>query len=132
MSVFFSLQISLFFFENQFLEKPVFKTSFFNHPNTLVEPCGNTRTKSVFAPDSREQNLAAWVLLSPDGREVMCGCDKTVRVWSICTGEDGTIDELRLKRVIGVAPTVPRALGCRNADAVEPELARRILCDIEE
>ena len=25
-----------FFFENQFLEKLVFKTSFFNHPNTLV------------------------------------------------------------------------------------------------
>ena len=24
-----------FFFENQFLEKLVFKTSFFNHPNTL-------------------------------------------------------------------------------------------------
>ena len=38
MSVFFPLQISLFFFfffENQFLEKLVFKTSFFNHPNTL-------------------------------------------------------------------------------------------------
>ena len=25
-----------FFFENQFLEKLVFKTSFFNHPNTLI------------------------------------------------------------------------------------------------
>ena len=36
---FFPLQISLsffFFFENQFLEKLVFKTSFFNHPNTLL------------------------------------------------------------------------------------------------
>ena len=33
------------------------------------------------------------IAVSPDGREVMCGCDdKTVRVWSICTGEDGTID----------------------------------------
>ena len=36
---FFPLQISLFFFffffENQFLEKLGFKTSFFNHPNTL-------------------------------------------------------------------------------------------------
>ena len=71
--------------------------------------------------------------VSPDGREVMCACgDNTVRVWSICTGEDGTIDGLRLKRVIGVPSTVPRALGCRNADAVEPELARRILCDVEE
>ena len=28
-----------FFFENQFLEKLVFKTSFFNHPNTLVFFC---------------------------------------------------------------------------------------------
>ena len=26
-----------FFFENQFLEKLVFKTSFFNHPNTLFQ-----------------------------------------------------------------------------------------------
>ena len=26
-----------FFFENQFLEKLVFKTSFFNHPNTLMQ-----------------------------------------------------------------------------------------------
>ena len=68
------------------------------------------------------------IAVSPDGREVMCGCsDDTVRVWSICTGEDGTVDGLRLKRVIGVPPTVPRALGCRNADAVEPELARRII-----
>ena len=36
---FFPFQISLFFFfffENQFLEKLVFKTSFFNHPNTLL------------------------------------------------------------------------------------------------
>ena len=66
--------------------------------------------------------------VSLDGREVICSYgDNTVRVWSICTGEDGTIDGLRLKRVIGVPPTVPRALGCRNADAVEPELARRIL-----
>ena len=73
------------------------------------------------------------VAVSPDGREVICGCDDhTVRVWSICTGEDGTIDGLRLKRVIGVPPTVPRAVGCRNADAVEPELARRILCPVEE
>ena len=71
--------------------------------------------------------------VSPDGSEVICVCnDNTLRVWSICTGEDGTIDGLRLKRVIGVPPTVPRALGCRNADAVEPELARRILCDVEE
>ena len=71
--------------------------------------------------------------VSPDGREAICSCeDHTVRVWSICTGEDGTIDGLRLKRVIGVAPTVPRAFGCRNADAVEPELARRILCDVEK
>ena len=69
--------------------------------------------------------------VSPDGREVICACKgNTVRVWSICTGEDGTIDGLRLKRVIGVPPTVPRAVGCRNADAVEPELARRILCDL--
>ena len=67
--------------------------------------------------------------VSPDGREVICPCeDHTIRVWSICTGEDGTIDGLRLKRVIGVPPTVPRVFGCRNADAVEPELARRILC----
>ena len=67
--------------------------------------------------------------VSPDGREVICACDdNTVRVWTICTGEDGTIDGLRLKRVIGVPPTVPRALGCRNADAVEPELARQIIC----
>ena len=71
--------------------------------------------------------------VSPDGREVICSSeDKTVRVWTICTGEDGTIDGLRLKRVIGVPATVPRAFGCRNADAVEPELARRILCDDEE
>ena len=73
------------------------------------------------------------IAVSPEGREVMCSCDdKTVRVWSICTGEDGTIAGLRLKRVIGVPPTVPRALGCRNADAVEPELARRILLDSKE
>ena len=79
-------------------------------------------------------HFGLWRLaVSPDGREVMCACDdSTVRVWSICTGEDGTIEGLRLKRVIGVPPTVPRALGCRNADAVEPELARRILCDDEE
>ena len=71
--------------------------------------------------------------VSPDGREVICDSDEnTMRVWTICTGEDGTIDGLRLKRVIGVPPTVPRALGCRNADAVEPELARRILCAVEK
>ena len=71
--------------------------------------------------------------VSLDGREVICASDdNTIRVWTICTGEDGTIDGLRLKRVIGVPPTVPRALGCRNADAVEPELARRILCPVEE
>ena len=35
-----------FFFENQFLEKPVFKTSFFNHPNTLIEP-GRAFSKSM-------------------------------------------------------------------------------------
>ena len=71
--------------------------------------------------------------VSPDGREVICSsCEDTVCVWTICTGEDGTIDGLRLKRVIGVPPTVARASGCRNADAVEPELARRILCDVEE
>ena len=37
-SVFFSppdFSVFFFFFENQFLEKLVFKTSFFNHPNTL-------------------------------------------------------------------------------------------------
>ena len=69
------------------------------------------------------------VAVSPDGREVVCpSSDNTVRVWTICTGEDGTIDGLRLKRVIGVPETVPRAFDCRNADAVEPELARRILC----
>ena len=69
------------------------------------------------------------VAVSPDGREVISNCeDNTVRVWTICTGEDGTIDGLRLKRVIGVPQTVPRVFGCRNADAVEPELARRILC----
>ena len=69
-------------------------------------------------------------VVSPDGREVMCTSSEnsTCRVWTICTGEDGTIDGLRLKRVIGVPPTVPRVFGCRNADAVEPELARRILC----
>ena len=72
------------------------------------------------------------VAVSPDGREVICTSDNTMRVWTICTGEDGTIDGLRLKRVIGVPPTVPRALGCRNADAVEPELARRILCPVEK
>ena len=73
------------------------------------------------------------VAVSPDGREVICACkDKTARVWTICTGEDGTIDGLRLKRVIGVPSTVPRAFGCRNADAVEPELARRILCPVGE
>ena len=67
--------------------------------------------------------------VSPDGREVMgARGDNTSRVWTICTGDDGTIDGLRLKRVIGVPPTVPRALGCRNTDAVEPEVARRILC----
>ena len=39
------------------------------------------------------------VAVSPDGREVVCACDdNTVRVWTICTGEDGTIDGLRLKR----------------------------------
>ena len=71
--------------------------------------------------------------VSLDGREVICACsDRTVRMWTICTGEDGTIDGLRLKRVIGVPPTVPRAFGCRNADAVEPELARRILCAVEK
>ena len=70
------------------------------------------------------------VAVSPDGRDVICSSrDDTVRVWSICTGEDGTIDGLRLKRVIGVPPTVPRAFGCRNADAVEPEIARQILFD---
>ena len=70
--------------------------------------------------------------VSPHGREVICSnYDNTVRVLSICTGEDGTIDGLRMKRVVGVPSTVPRALGCRNADAVEPELARRILCDVE-
>ena len=73
------------------------------------------------------------VAVSPDGREVICSCgDSTVRVWTICTGEDGTIDGLRLKRVIGVPATVPRAFGCRNADAVEPELARRILCAVDK
>ena len=67
--------------------------------------------------------------VSPDGRKVIGVCeDNTVRVWTICTGEDGTIDGLRLKRVIGVPQTVPSVLGCRNADAVVPELARRILC----
>ena len=75
----------------------------------------------------------AGLAVSPDGREVICSCrDNTVRVWTICTGEDGTIDGLRLKRVIGVPPTVPRAFCCRNADAVEPELARRILCAVEK
>ena len=70
------------------------------------------------------------VAVIPDGREVICSCrDNTVRVWTICTGEDGRIDGLRLKRVIGVPPTVSCTFGCRNADAVEPELARRILCD---
>ena len=69
------------------------------------------------------------VAVSPDGHEVICGCeDNTVRVWTICTGEDGTIVGLRLKRVIGIPQTVPCALGCRNADTVEPALARRILC----
>ena len=29
--------VFFFFFENQFLEKLVFKTSFFNHPNTLIQ-----------------------------------------------------------------------------------------------
>ena len=73
------------------------------------------------------------LVVSPDGREVFCRRrDSTVCVWTICTGEDGTIDGLRLKRVIGVPPTVPRAFGCRNADAVEPELARRILCAVEK
>ena len=71
--------------------------------------------------------------VSPDGREVICACEfSIVRVWTICTGEDGTVDGLRLKRVIGVPPTVPRAVGCRNADAVEPELARRILCEVKK
>ena len=69
------------------------------------------------------------IAVSPDGREVMCCSEKCVRVWSICR-EDGTIDgKTRLKRVIGAPATVPRASGCRNADAVEPELARRILLD---
>ena len=73
------------------------------------------------------------LLVSPVGRDVIChSSDRTVRVWTICTGEDGTIDGLRLKRVIGVPPTVPRAFGCRNADTVEPELARRILCPVEK
>ena len=69
--------------------------------------------------------------VSNDGIEVICSNDeKTVRVWTIYTEEDGTIDGLRLKRVIGVPPTVPRAFGCCNADAVEPELATRILCAV--
>ena len=73
------------------------------------------------------------VAVSPDGCEVVCSCeDKSVRVWTICTREDGTIGGLRLKRVIGVPPTVPRVFGCRNADAVEPELARRIICPVEK
>ena len=73
------------------------------------------------------------VAVSLDGREVFCACDdKTARVWTICTGEDGMINGLRLKRVIGAPPTVPRALGCRNADAVEPELARQILCAVKK
>ena len=70
--------------------------------------------------------------VSPDGCEVHCRSGSTVRVWTICTGEDGTIDGLRLKRVIGVPATGTRAFGCRNADAVEPELARRILCPVEK
>ena len=73
------------------------------------------------------------VAVSPDGCDVVCSSSEdTVCVWSICTGEDGTIGGLRLKRVIGAPPTVPRAVGCRNADAVEPELARRILCAVEK
>ena len=71
--------------------------------------------------------------VSPDGRDVFGSSDENiVSVWTICTGEDGTTDGLRLKRVIGVPPTVPRAIGCRNADAVEPELARRILSAVEK
>ena len=74
-------------------------------------------------------SLGGELAVSPDGCEVLCCIrDNTMRVWTICTGEDGTIDGLRLKRVIGVPPTVPRAVGCRNDDAAEPELARRILC----
>ena len=73
------------------------------------------------------------IAVSRDGREVMCGCsDKTVRVWRICTGQSAKINWLRPKRVLGVSPTVPRAFGCPNADAVEPELARRLLLDSKE
>ena len=79
------------------------------------------------------------VAVSPDGNEVICACeDSTVRVWTLCTGEDGTIDGLRLKRVIGVPPTVPRVFTCPYTQfdiaavtAVEPDLARRILCPVE-
>ena len=100
----------------------------------------STRSVSVWSMTTGEKVAGIRVhcdlrrlAVSLDGREVMCASeDNTVRVWTICTGEDGTIDGLRLKRVIGVPPTVPRAFGCRNADAVEPELARRILCPVEE
>ena len=97
-----------------------------------------TRSVSVWSMTTGEQvavieGFSLNRAVSPVGSEVMCSYnDSTVRVWSICTGEDGTIDGLRLKRVIGVPPTVPRAFGCRNADAVEPELARRIILDSEE
>ena len=89
----------------------------------------------VWSMATREQVATMWycrvysVAVSPDGREVICShsSDSTVRVWTL---EDGTIDGLRLKRVIGIPRTVPRAFDCRNADAVEPELARQILCPV--
>ena len=84
---------------------------------------------SVWSMTTGEKVALRTLAVSSDGWDAICNCeDSTVRVWTICTGEDGTIDGLRLKRVIGVPPTVSRAVDCRNADAVEPELARRILC----
>ena len=66
MSVFFSppdFSVFFFFFENQFLEKLVLKTSFFNHPNTLLES-GNYPPAAYLLP-LRDGLAFRWLLCGP-------------------------------------------------------------------